>query len=169
MGHLFAFCLIFSAAPLAAEEVYESPTTFIANAFPGGSQAGSVTISGAAAESIRTILGRNYQSSRVRYWKSGNRTAWVLEHIGKFKPITTGIIVDGGKIDTVKVLIYREKIGWEVQRAAFTRQFRNASVRDDRRRTLSKRINGISGATLSVNALEKLSRVALVLHKEVSG
>ncbi len=153
---------------LRAEEVYESPSTFIANAFPGASpQAGNLTISGELSNSVRQILGKSYRTSRVRYWQAGDRTAWILEEIGKTEPITTGFIVEGGKIDTVKVLIYRESHGWEVRRPAFTKQFRNATLRNDQRKGLSKHINGISGATLSVNALTNLSRLALLFHQTV--
>ncbi|MFT5465156.1 MAG: hypothetical protein ACI8UO_000243 [Verrucomicrobiales bacterium] len=156
------------AAARAADEVYETPSAFIAGAFSGGSNAGTITIAGDTAEAAKAIFdGRAYRAARVRYYQSGERTAWVLEEIGKTKPITVGIVVDGGKIDTVKVLVYRESIGSEVQRPAFTKQFRNTTLKDDRRHTLSRRINGISGATLSVNALNRLSRFALLLHDEV--
>lgn len=168
-GRLSAFfaLVLISAAADAAEKVYESPSTFIANAFPGGSTAGTVSIAPVADDVKAIFQGRSYRASRVRYYRSGDRTAWILEEIGKTKPITTGIVVNKGKIESVKVLIYRESIGWEVQRPAYTRQFRNASLKDDKRRLLSKRVNGISGATLSHNALNKLARLALLLHDEV--
>ena len=50
----------------------------------------------------------------MRYWQSGSRTAWVLDEIGKEQPITTGIIVENGKILSVDVLAYRESRGAEV-------------------------------------------------------
>ncbi len=166
---LVASHLLFPAQTLA-EDVYEAPSAFISRAFPGRSpQIGTVTISGELAGKVRQVFSRNYRTSRVRYWRSGDRTAWILEEIGKTKPITTGIIVDGGKIDTMKVLVYRESHGWEVRRPAFTRQFGGARLKDGRRPNLSRRIGNISGATLSVNALTKLGKLALLLDAEVTG
>ena len=171
LGYVLAVSVFLSLASYrtaSAEDIYEAPTTFIAHAFPGSSpQVAVISLSGDRAEMAKLIMGHPYGTSRVRYWRSGDRTAWILEEIGKTKPITTGIIVDHGKIDTVKVLIYRESHGWEVRRPAFTKQYKGANLRDDRRKQLSKRINGISGATLSVNALTKLSRLALYLHGQV--
>lgn len=168
---IFSVLLILFAAPAAAraaEDVYETPANFIASAFSGGSSAGTITISGETAEAVKAIFnGRSYRASRVRYYRSGDRTAWVLDEIGKTKPITIGVVVDGGKIDTIKVLIYRESIGDEVRRPAFTKQFNRTTLKDDRRRSLSRRINSISGATLSSQSMDRVARLALLLHAEV--
>jgi hypothetical protein len=66
----------------------------------------------------------------------------------------------------MQVLIYRESYGWEVRYPFFTDQFTGLQLDDDLHLTDS--IDGISGATLSVNALTKLSRLALYLHNEVN-
>lgn len=114
------------------------------------------------------ILGRPYQGMRVRYWQSGSRTAWILDEIGKEQPITTGVIVENNKIVAIKVLAYRESRGGEVQQDFFLKQFKEVSLRDDDK--LSKRIDGITGATLSVWALQKVARLALLFdaQKELS-
>ena len=78
-------------------------------------------------------------------------------------------MVDGGKISIVRVLVYRESHGGEVKNSFFTRQFRGAKLKSPPRYDLSKRIGNISGATMSVNSLRKLSRFALYLHSRVSG
>jgi uncharacterized protein with FMN-binding domain len=85
-----------------------------------------------------------------------------LEEIGKEQPITTGIVVEDGKIDQVKVLVFRESRGFEVRYPFFTDQFRGATLREGL--DLDREIDGISGATLSVRALTKLARLALLLH-----
>jgi len=84
-----------------------------------------------------------------------------LEAIGKTEFITTGYVVKNRKIDSVKVLVYRETHGWEVARPTFTRQFRGASFKKNGR--LSKTPKNIAGATLSVRALTKLARLSLYL------
>lgn len=149
------------------EEVYESPASFVAQAFGGRTPATeTVTLSGELAAKAGSILGHAYRSSRVRCWREGGRTAWVLDEIGKTKPITVGVVVDGGRIASLKVLIYRESIGWEVKRPAFTGQFQGASLKGAR---LSRPVNGIHGATLSCDALRKLGALALLLHQAATG
>ena len=88
---------------LIAEEVYESPSTFIASAFPGGGyETGTVSTRNEAVKAI--FNGRGYRASSAKFWRNGERTAWILEEIGKHKPITVGVVIDKGKIDTLKVL-----------------------------------------------------------------
>ena len=65
----------------------------------------------------------------------------------------------------VKVLIFRESRGWEVKYPFFTDQFKGATLVSDN--NLDRKIDGITGATLSVNALTKLGRIALLLHKHL--
>ncbi|MGH8580785.1 MAG: FMN-binding protein [Gammaproteobacteria bacterium] len=114
---------------------------------------------------VKEILGHDLGVSRLRYWSRDGRTAWILEEIGKTQPITTGIVVSQGRIERIKVLVFRESRGWEVRYPFFTDQFRGASLTDQNR--LDRDIDGISGATLSVRALEKLSRLVLLLHEHV--
>ena len=103
---------------------------------------------------------------RIRYWADATRTAWILEEIGKVRPITTGYVVKSGQIERVAVLIYRESRGWEVRHKFFTDQFVGATVDADYR--LDRYIDGISGATLSVDALTRLGRLALYLTEEIT-
>lgn len=114
---------------------------------------------------VKKILGHNYPSLRIRYWKDNKRSLWILEEIGKEKPITTGFVVNDGSIEDVKVLIYRESRGQEVKHEFFTKQFKSAKLKENHE--LDRHINGISGATLSVRALEKCSRLALYLAEQV--
>lgn len=111
-----------------------------------------------------TILGHNYQGLRVRYWQAGSRSAWILDEIGKEQPITTGIVVENNQIVAVDVLVYRESRGGEVQQSFFTKQFQGLSL--DKNDKLSKKIDGITGATLSVWALQKVARLALMFDSQ---
>ena len=102
---------------------------------------------------------------RLRYWRAGSQTAWILEDIGKDKPITLGIAIDGGQIDRVEVLAFRESRGWEIRYPFFTDQFRGLVLAPDGH--LSGPIDGITGATLSVRAVERVARLALWLDARV--
>lgn len=150
-----------------AKDVYQEPTEFLAESFdhevPDSER---LWITKPMKSTIREILGRDLGQLRVRYWKRNDRTAWILEEIGKERPITTGLVVDGGKVSKLRVLIYRESRGWEVRYPAFTDQFNGAILVDHF--LLDRRIDGISGATLSVNALTRLARLALLFHSHAT-
>ncbi len=107
------------------------------------------------------ILGHPYVGLRVRYWQSADRTAWVLDETGKEQPITAGIVVRQARIESVDILAYRESRGGEVQQGFFTRQFKDGALGAADK--LDKSIDGITGATLSVSAVTRMARCALVL------
>ena len=112
------------------------------------------------------VLGHPYPSLRLRYWQSGNRTAWIVDEIGKERPITIGVVVEEGHIIDVQVLAYRESRGGEVRHPFFLNQFAGLSLKNDSR--LSGPVDGISGATLSVRALTNVSRFVLYLADSAS-
>lgn len=116
---------------------------------------------------IKASSGRDFPLLRVRYWAYENNTAWILEEIGKERPITIGVVVDGdaNTVVRVDVLAFRESRGWEVRHAFFTRQFKGAALTDDD--LLSQHIDGITGATLSVRAVKRVAQFALILAEAV--
>ncbi len=147
--------------------VYQEPDAFIAEVFAEQPPKAEVIWPDKELKAkMGTILGHDYKGLRIRYWKQDKRTAWVLNEIGKEKPITTGIVINNGRIERVRVLIFRESRGWEVRHAFFADQFDNASLQDDM--TLNNRIDNITGATLSVKAVTKLARIALLLDQTVN-
>lgn len=89
-------------------------------------------LSGELRPAVRSILEHDYPTARLRYWRTGQRTAWVLDEIGKEMPITVGIAVNNGTVERVRVLVYRESRGWEVKSPAFTAQFSGAALLPDR-------------------------------------
>lgn len=116
-------------------------------------------------EQLAGILNHQYTGLRIRYWINDGRTAWILDEIGKERPITIGIVIDDNQIELVRVLEFRESRGGEVRYPFFTEQFQGAGLNSNDK--LTKHIDGISGATLSVRAVTKVSRVALHLHQQV--
>lgn len=115
---------------------------------------------------VQRIMGHDLGSLRVRYWRKHQRTAWILEEIGKEKLITVGLVVNNAKIEQVKVLAFRESRGWEIKHDFFTRQFQGVGLNRETAQ-LDTNIDGISGATLSVRAVTKLSRLALYLTTQL--
>ena len=166
---VFALILWLSLLPTAVFSggVYQEPDAFIAEVFADAPPKPEVIWPSQGLKSrMKEILGHDYDGLRIRYWKKETRTAWVLDEIGKDKPITTGFVVDQGRIERVRVLIFRESRGWEVRHAFFTDQFDKAALNNDTE--LDRRIDDISGATLSVRAVSRLARIALLLDQAVT-
>jgi len=148
---------------LFAKGTYQQPEDFISEAFKEQQpEEKLILIKGDLLKQVEKILQHRLKGKRIRYWEKDNRSVWVLEEIGKKKPITVGIIIDNDSIAQLKVLAFRETRGWEIRYPFFTKQFNQVSLTADK--TLSKTIDGISGATLSVRALRKLANIALLLN-----
>ncbi|SDE39643.1 FMN-binding domain-containing protein [Kordiimonas lacus] len=160
----------FMPFPLNAEtvkaETYQPPAAFVANAFGGKTpRPKTLWLKPDLQDQIADIMDQPLSALRLRYWREGDRTAWILEKVGKEQPITAGFVVEADKLVETNVLVYRESRGWEVKYPAFRNQFAGAMLDDARE--LDTNIDGISGATLSVNAMRKMARLALFLHGHV--
>ncbi|MBX3677981.1 MAG: FMN-binding protein [Rhodocyclaceae bacterium] len=162
MALLRLLLLLALAAPAWAADTEAETAKFLREVFSQAPLPDALWLTGDLRPAVRSILEHDYPAARLRYWRIGTRTAWVLDEIGKEMPITVGIAVDGGAVERVRVLAYRESRGWEVKDRAFTSQFDGARL--TARQTLDRGIDGISGATLSVRALGRLTRLALLLH-----
>lgn len=122
-------------------------------------------------ESAEQIFNHSYPGLRIRYWRAaapeGLRTAWIINEVGKTKPITIGISILDNQIEGVRILEFRESRGAEVRMPFFTRQFVGLKLAPENRQ-LSDSIDGITGATLSVKAVKKTARFALYLHQLIT-
>lgn len=166
MKRLIISLMMFVLAAYAGAETYQAPEEFLREVFSGAVPKPEVLwLTGTVRDQAKAILGHDPSQFRVRYWRQGQRSAWILDEIGKEQPITTGIVVDAGKIERIRVLVFRESRGWEVRHGFFTDQFRQRSLTADNH--LDGSIDGISGATLSVRALTNLARVALYFHQQL--
>ena len=149
-----------------AKGVYQTPEEFLSQAFGTTPEPQRITLSKDLGKEVKKILGHRYKKIRVPYWQDGCRSAWVLEEIGKEHYITTGFIVNDQGLEKVKVLIFRESRGWEVKHDFFSEQFVNAKLTEKNK--LNKNIDNISGATMSVDAVTNISRMALLLHEHIT-
>lgn len=162
---------------------YETPEKFVARIFTTTTppkQSALWLTSNLKAE-IQRDFDYQIRGLRVKYWEKNGRTAWILDEIGKEQPITLGVVIENNTVDSVSVLIYRESRGGEIRYPFFTDQFKSIQLIDinaDKNSTkneksnknkkkkykLNKQIDGITGATLSVNATKKITKVSLFLH-----
>lgn len=167
MKHAVAVALLAAAARGAQADVYRTPEDFIASAFDGRPPPPAVLWPAPALQQrMRSVLGHPYKQLRLRYWRQGGRTAWVLDEVGKDEEITIGFVLAGDAIERTEVLVFRESRGWEIRFPAFTRQVQGARLTGGDQ--LDRRPDGITGATLSVGAYERLARLALMLHLDVT-
>ena len=159
--------VLFAAAPLAIgparAEVIQEPDAFVAEALGGRSAPKVLWLTPDVLAGAKAILGHPPAQLRQRYWADARRSVWILEEVGKEEPITAGFVVVDGRVDHVRVLVYRESRGGEVREPSFVRQFRGATLAKGER--LDREIDGIVGATLSVGAMERMARLALYFDR----
>ncbi|UTA49130.1 FMN-binding protein [Simiduia sp. 21SJ11W-1] len=154
------------AAPAQAQRgVFLTVDEFLNQHFDGAPQSESFWLTPEQKTVAQDILQRR-PGLRARYFREGARTAWILEEIGKELPITVGVVVEQGQVVNLAVLEYREVRGGEVRYQSFTSQFDGVRLRNEENQ-LDRHIDGISGATLSVRALQKIARLALYFHQQV--
>lgn len=140
---------------------------FLGGVFVGDLPASNtVWITGEKKQIVEGILGHKPDFLRLRYWGDSERSAWIVDEIGKTQPITIGVVIKKLEIEEIKVLAFRESRGWEIKHDFFTRQFSGAFMQE--RQRLDRPIDGISGATLSVEAMTNVSRLVLYLAESVT-
>ncbi len=161
----FLFLLvIFISIKANSKEIYQTPNYFLQEIFLGNVPKQKVIwLDKSQKEQIKKGINQKYLVTRIKYWKKKEKIIFILEDIGKSKPITTAFILENNVLEKVKILIYRESYGWEVKYPFFTDQFKEVFLQSNGK--LSKRINNISGATLSSNALIRMAKLALYLTK----
>jgi len=148
---------------LAIDDIYETQDAFLAETFGAAVPAARfLELDGNAQSQLSAVLGHNYQQARLRYWKANGKTAWVIEDKGKegYQLTTAAFVVKGGAIDIARVLIYRESHGEEVAQASFLNKFPGAKAAGNQ---LDRKIDSISGATLSVLMMQRMARAAITL------
>jgi hypothetical protein len=160
---LLTLALGASAAGWARGDVYQEPDAFVAEVFGSKPSPKVLWLTGDIQAQARAILGHPPGQLRQRYWSDTHRTVWILEEIGREEFITAGFVVADGRIDHVRVLVYRESRGGEVRYPAFLKQFKDSKLARDN--TLDRDVDGIAGATLSVGAMERMARLALFFDR----
>src|SRR5579885_3878005 len=151
---LTALLPLLAAQAARGDEVILAPDDFLQQTFGGPPpKAQFLWLDEAAQAALKPIFGHPYPQARLRYWRADGRTAWILEDIGKEFPITAGFVVKDHAIDAARVLIYRESRGDEIRYSSFLKQFSGARLAGGE---LEPHIDAISGATLSVWAMQRM-------------
>ena len=149
---------------VGSQERYIETADYLRDAFPMGEPVPeTLWVTRELRELVDETLDYDLAILRVRYWHRDRRTAWILDEIGKERPITVGVVIEDDAASMVRVLEFRESRGWEVRYPFFTDQFDHVTL--DSGDELNRHIDGITGATLSVHAVTRVVRLALFLYR----
>ncbi len=125
-----------------------------------------IVLLGEVEQAARSAYGGRYPASMVSYWQLEGRRVWILRARGKFGYIHAGFVVEGGRLVDTEVLSSKEKRGRMISSDRFLQQLAGLGLRKNG--TFDRRVDGYSGATVSVNAMKKMVRLALVLDSEAA-
>lgn len=150
--------------------VYMTEEEALRIAFPEASriEARRFELGEAARVELSSALGYRIRERSVVLHEAMNGDALLghgifMREVGKRLPMTFFVAIGpGGSVDQVLLLEFREPRGYEVEAEAFRRQYRGRTVRDPIRR--GRDIRNVSGATMSVDAMSRGVRRALVLY-----
>lgn len=150
-------------------DILSSEEEALAEIFPDAdsAQLRMVPLDSIARAILRETLGWNVRDNVIycfEVFESGQRvgTAIVSDEQGKYRPIMYMAGVDTTlRVVDVRVLIYRESRGGEVRHTRFLKQYRGKSLENPIR--INRDIVNITGATISVNALNAGVRKALAM------
>src|SRR5438445_13552368 len=116
--------LTLAASGAAYGQVYQEPDAFIAEVFGSKPAPKVLWLTKDIQAQAGAILGHPPAQLRQRYWSDARKGVWILEEIGKEELITAGFVVADGRIEHVRVLVYRESRGQDVRSPSFIKQFK---------------------------------------------
>ena len=164
------------ADAIGSVQVYMQPDEGRARLFPGAVHFESAVhhLSAPAKAELVEALGRSFTEDSLRvdtaYDEDGALLGYAIvsEEIGKFRPITFIVGIDPQfAVQGAAVLVYRESRGGQVRQPRFLRQYVGKDRSDPIR--INRDIVNISGATLSVRALNFGVRKVLALTEHFYG
>jgi len=126
-----------------------------------------VTLSPEQKTQIQKKLGWTITEELLTVYSSGDREAIILNDLGKHYPITFIVAVDNKEsIHSILVMTYREKIGAQVRKKRFLRQFKNKTINDPIQ--VNYDITNITGATVSTWSISNGARKALAITQSIN-
>jgi thiamine biosynthesis lipoprotein len=92
--------------------------------------------------------------------------ALVLDEQGKYQPITIMTCIDRSfSVSNIVLMVYREKIGSEVRKRRFIKQFINKSSKD--KLQVNNDISAVSGATISSYSMASAVKKSIAITEEL--
>ncbi len=168
VASLLALLALFISAAPRAEMVYFSVPEALSLAFADEAEEAEIHtlwLNDEQKNQATRLVQRPVNQWRIRYWQHKETTLWLLDEIGKTEPISFAVAVKDNKLLFLRVMVFRESRGSEIRSDAYTKQFNQLALKDDR---LTDYIDGVTGATLSVRASKKAAKLALLFHQMVT-
>ena len=116
---------------------------------------------------IQVLSKQKFYRDKLYYWKISENDstiayAFIDNVIGKSMPITFMVILGiNGNIIKTTIIKYREAYGSEIKNLGWLAQFNNRNNQSSY--IVDKDIDGISGATISVNSISKgINKIAIL-------
>ncbi len=167
------YFLFFSSANIFAQEIKERTETIITESFEKDVNFifRKYTLPPNIKRKIEYIVKQKFFKDLLYVYKiSLNDTliafGFLDNVIGKSMPITFFVLLDiEGNIISTNIIKYREPYGGAVSNENWNEQFTGKNSDSDF--TIGKSVNGISGATISVNSVTKGIRKITLLYEEI--
>jgi electron transport complex protein RnfG len=166
---LVIIALACAARPALADKTFLHERDAATAMFPASKAATrkQLELSRAELDALGKALGWHVDATRYPYLEvTANEVVlgWIflLDVIGQAQPISFAVAVTpGGVIHDVRVMVYRETHGDEIEDARFRKQFVGKSLKDPL--VVGKDIDAITGATISSRAEAVAVRKTLAL------
>lgn len=149
-------CLFLTSCASVEDREIASPV------FHRGTPKSRFVVTGDVAALCKNILGYNYPSGEIIYRTMAGSTEWVLVTQGRHALITSRFVISDGQITSSEVLSSKEQRGRQITSKRFLRQFRGQYL--SKEQLLSKRVDAITGATISSRAMTDAALLALSLQ-----
>ena len=167
------YFLFFSSANIFAQEIKERTETIIKESF--GKDVSftfrKYTLTSNIKRKIENTVKQKFFKDLLYVYKISLKDTVIafgfLDNvIGKSMPITFFVLLDvEGNIISTNIIKYREPYGGAVSNENWNEQFTGKNSDSDF--TIGKSVNGISGATISVNSVTKGIRKITLLYEEI--
>jgi hypothetical protein len=157
------FVAVLSLARLSLAD--QSPEQFVETVFGQLPAEQKIRLSGDVQKGVQKAYGGRYPGFSVSYWQKEDRLVWVLKASGKHGFVHAGLVTREGRLEQIKVLSSKEQRGRGIETPRFLDQFTGVGLKEGAE--LDRQIDGISGATYSVNAVRKMATVALYLDSVI--
>ena len=167
-------CVILLIPVVLSAGVGEDTESILRQLFPGadGFEFTAIELDQNAKKLAERASGQMFQMEKVFFWRiqDGEDVIGfaVLDNVlGKVQPITYVVVYDSQlSVVEVQVIRYREQHGGAVQNPSWLDQFKG--FKSDSGFILGEHIDGVTGATLSANALTKgVKRMTVYLSRTI--
>jgi len=147
--------VIGTASVVAADHVFLHEADAPRAMFPSSTRATrkALELSDSELDGLGKLLGRRIESKTYPYLDVGDDresigSIFLLDVIGQSQPITFAVAVGkDGTVQDVRVMVYREPHGDEIEDRRFRKQFIGKALKDPI--ALGKDVDAITGATIS--------------------